>query len=176
MMIRLGAALAICAIAAGCAGPERKAAAPAPDTTHLQRVNCYTVDLFDEPEFKAPETLSAEKRRYIGHWRGGTWNGKWCHDLIVTGIETNGRVHVLDMHGPSTAFNEPATIFRRTGRIHEDGSLRFAHGTVTRRYILREGKLHGHREGDGHGALEAVLSRAGAVPMPRPRPVRIARR
>lgn len=163
----LGAALAVALGLAGCAGGSDKAEAPAKPVitkAKLERLNepgCYTVDLFDVPVIAEPdEGVRPEHAKWLGHWAGGEWEGSWCHELIVTSVAPDGRVELLDLHAPSATYSAPATAFRRTGRIFEDGTLRFAHGTVVRRYAMHEGRLLGQREGDGFGTMQVVLSRA----------------
>jgi len=157
---RLAAALAAVTILQGCAG-EDPAPAPAPDLSHLQETGCYTVDLFDEPVIApAPATLAPERAAWLGHWGGGVWNGQWCHEMVITRIDANGVAPLLDMHAPSDVYDQPATVFRRKARFFEDGSLRFVHGTVVRRYVMRDGQLIGTREGDGFGRMQVVLTRS----------------
>lgn len=174
MLRSIAAALAAALALAGCA--QKEAAAPKQASLdHLQKPGCYTVDLFDPVTVEDGNGLPQDYARWLGRWGGGVWNGSWCHEMIVAAVSPQGEVTLYDMHAPSETFSAPATVFRRKGRIHDDGSLRFAHGTVVRHYELREGKLHGWREGDGHGRLQIVMQREGAVPMPRARPVRLAK-
>ncbi|MGF1500436.1 MAG: hypothetical protein ACFBSD_01345 [Paracoccaceae bacterium] len=155
-------------------GPDVKVAA-APDEdpfARLQRPGCYTVDLFDEPEFAGTAGLPPEYARFLGEWGNGVWNGDWCHELIVTAVTADGRVEMLDLHGPHENYGI-ATAFKRTGRITDDGRLRFAHGTERREYRFVDGRLHGLRE-DGVRSLEIVLTQMGVVPIPLPRPAGLA--
>ncbi len=162
----------------GCLMAEKEAptAQAAPDdVSHLRQPGCYTVDLFKEVPIQEPDGLPAEYAAYLGEWGNGVWNGKWCHDLLIHTVHEDGRVEMLDMHAPSEEFRQPATIFKRTGQIGEDGALRFAHGIVSRRYEIRGGLLHGQAEGGAFGQAEIVLSRKGVVPLPTPRPVMLAK-
>jgi len=159
----LAAALATCTALAGCANKTEQARAPR-DLGHLQQTGCYTVDLFDPVEVADPHPdLAPDQAAWLGHWGGGVWNGSWCHEMIVTRVSPEGRVTLLDMHAPSETFSAPATVFRRTARLFDDGSLRFRHGTVVRRYEMRGDRLYGRREGDGNGPLEIVLTRDGGA-------------
>lgn len=171
MTYRPAAMLSICIAMAACSGAPDKPA-PATETTKLQREDCYTVDLFDPPQITQPSEVPEEYAPFLGRWSGGTWNGEWCHDMVVTDVTDQGVVTLLDMHAPSRTFGARASAYKRKARVFEDGTMRFAHGTVVRRYKLRDGKLHGHREGDGYGVLRAVLLRDG--PPPAGDPVKLA--
>jgi hypothetical protein len=168
----LGAAVLL----AACAQQTAERPAPVQDVSHLQEPGCYTVDLFDEVPIRKPgPEVPAAHAAFLGEWGNGVWNGKWCHDLLIHTVRADGMVEMLDMHAPTESFGgQPASIFKRRGRITEDGVLRFAHGIVTRRYELRDGKLHGQAEGGDFGRAEIVLTKKGVVPLPTPRPVRIA--
>ena len=156
---RHAAAMAAILALQGCA-EEAPPPAPAPDLSHLQETGCYTVDLFDEPEIApAPAQIAPDRAAWLGHWGGGVWNGTWCHEMVVTRIDPTGLATLLDMHAPSEQYGQPATVFRRKARFFEDGSLRFVHGTVVRRYVMRDGRLVGTRQGDGFGRMEVVLTR-----------------
>ena len=174
--IAMLAALAL----AGCMSARE--APPDPATTSdaglgpNHRPGCYTVDLFQEVPVNTPAPgVPAEHAAFLGRWGNGVWNGSWCHDLLVHTVHADGRVELLDMHAPSEKYAAPASIFKRTGRIGEDGTLRFSHGLTTRRYAIRDSALYGVREDGAHGRLEIVMTRKGVVPLPRPRPIRVAR-
>jgi hypothetical protein len=171
--MRLIALVAVALLAAGCAS---KPPAPVADNREsLHRPGCYSVDLFDPaPIVPAKPGVPPEHARYLGRWGNGVWNGSWCHDLVIMRVEPNGEVELLDMHAPSTEFDAPATAFRRKARIHDDGSLRFVHGTTVRRYEFVNDRLLATREDTVRGRLQAVMSRKGVVRVPVPRPTRLA--
>ncbi|MGF1445782.1 MAG: hypothetical protein ACFBRM_06220 [Pikeienuella sp.] len=171
------AAVAACLILSGCLLAERPEPKPeaAPDFSHLREPGCYTVDLFREVPIQPADGLPQEFARYLGAWGNGVWNGSWCHDLLIHTVHADGRVELLDMHAPSEEFRKPASVFKRTGQIREDGALHFTHGIVARRYEIREGLMFGRAEGGAFGEADIVLSRKGVVPLPVPRPVQIAR-
>lgn len=185
-MLRLSA-LALAMLAAGCSmgtgtgGAEPAGAAAAPQGpaeahAHLRDASCYTVDLYDPVPVEEPgPEVPAEYAQFLGSWENGAWDGEWCHDLLIFRVEANGRVHLLDMHAPYEKYGLSPTVFQRTARIHDDGTLRFAYGTETRRYRLERNILVGERRG-GYGRMEVALVDPERVPMPRPRPVRAARR
>ncbi|MEM9784350.1 MAG: hypothetical protein AAF899_17975 [Pseudomonadota bacterium] len=163
----LAGASVFCAavLLAGCAAKEEpvaEAAPPAPPPD-LTRSDCYTVVLFDGFEIKdAPEGTLPEHAAFLGEWRFGAWDGKWCHDLLVTEILADGSVLMMDKHAPYEPWGQPATAFPRKGRIDKNGVLRFRHGTTQRAYQFdaATGRLKGLRE-DVNGSLVAELRRAG---------------
>jgi hypothetical protein len=121
--------------------------------------DCYTVDLFTEIKVeKAEDGVSAENQQFLGEWGGGAWNDVWCHGLLINKIYADGRVDLVDMHAPYVPFAQPATAFRRVGRIDEEGNLRFSHGTSTLSYRIENGKLIGNRSGQ-YGNLSVELAR-----------------
>lgn len=167
--------LGLVLIAAACAPMREKPKSNPDDFASLREPGCYTVDLFREVPINPPtEGTPPEFAAYLGEWGNGVWNGEWCHDLLIHTVHADGRVEMLDMHAPTDVFRQPATIFKRTGQIREDGSLHFAHGVTARRYEIIDGLMHGRREGS-LGDLRIVLSRKGVVPLPTPRPVQLAR-
>ncbi len=126
------------------------------DAARFQKEDCYTVDLFKEVVVEADPSLPEAYARYVGFWAGGNWNGDWCHDMIVTKVLPDGTAFLVDMHGPHETYGI-ASIFKRKARIHEDGSLRFAHDLDRRRYDFVDGKLYGVRESTER-KLEVVLA------------------
>ncbi|MEM6974224.1 MAG: hypothetical protein AAF577_15605 [Pseudomonadota bacterium] len=182
---RTMATLAACGVAtmlAGCMGSKQEVAeaqpAPPPDLT---RSDCYTVTLFDGFDIKPPpEGTPVAHAAFLGEWRFGAWDGKWCHDLLVTEILDDGTVILMDKHAPYVPWGQPATAFERKGRIDQNGVLRFRHGTTQRSYRLDadSGRLVGMRE-DVNGALTAELRRSGVslvAPVPPTRADALARR
>lgn len=157
----------------GAASAEARQSGP--DLAGLREPGCYTVDLFsDQPIQRPGPEVPPEFAQFIGSWEGGSWNGEWCHDLLIYQVDADGTAHLLDMHAPNDEFGLAPTVFRRKGTIREDGALYFAYGIETRRYELRRGVLFARRDG-GYGTMEAALVNANLVPVPLPRPVRAAR-
>lgn len=143
-------------VLAGCAKDEpiETAEAPPPELT---RADCYTVVLFDDPPVVQPdEAVPAEHQQFLGSWTRGAWDGKWCTELFVTEVQPGGKVELYEMHAPYPDWGQPASAFKRTARIDDNGDLRFRYGTESVRYRLVEGTLHAERTGR-FGALEAVL-------------------
>jgi len=178
--MRLIGIVGILAVLAGCTGGDERQVASVPEAeTGLgpnHRPGCYTVDLFKPVPVETPTPeVPPEYAAFLGRWGNGWWNGSWCHDLLIHAVHADGRAELLDMHAPSEKYAQPASIFKRTGRIREDGTLYFAHGLTRRRYVIENGVMRGLREDGAHGRLEIVMTRKGVVPLPRPRPVRIAR-
>lgn len=147
-----------------------------PDYSHLQDPKCHTVKLYDKIPVKRPgKKVPPEFSQFLGVWERGAWDGTWCHDLHVLDVSADGTVDLLDMHAPNTEWKLAPSVFRRTARIHEDGSLRFRYGTESRRYELKHGKLIGVRTG-GYGQMKVALSNKNFAPLPIPRPVRAAKK
>jgi len=160
---------------AAAAEPAVEQPLPPSEYAHLNDAKCYTVELYDEVKIEKPAAnVPPAYSQFLGAWENGAWNGDWCHDLLIFRVEANGKVHLLDMHEPSEEFGLAPSVFKRVGRIHEDGSIRFAYGTETRRYWLRRGVLFGKRSGS-YGAMEIALTNPQFVPLPVPRPVRAAK-
>jgi len=141
-------------------------------TAKVVNSDCYTVDLFTKISVEKPASNVPEaNRQFLGKWGGGAWNDVWCHDLLVTKVHADGRVELVDMHAPYEKWNQPATAFRRLGRIDEKGNLRFAYGTERLSYHIENGKLVGTRSGM-LGNLKVELARKGVPPIPAPKPIR----
>lgn len=147
--------LAALALAA-CSSGEKKAAGPTPyDRTVVE--DCYTVDLFTVAPIEQPEEdVPAEWAAFSGKWGSAAWDGKWCHDLHVLNIASNGDVEVMDMHAPYEPWRKPATAFRRKGRISKDGRLRVSHSGVIKEYWVKDGRLYGLRK-EGNGQLRISM-------------------
>ncbi len=144
-------------VLAGCAKDEPVEVVEAPPPPELTRADCYTVVLFDDPPVLEPaETVPAEHRQYLGSWTRGAWDGKWCTELFVTDIGPDGLVELYEMHAPYPDWGQPASAFKRTARIDDEGALRFRYGTESLRYQLVDGTLHAERAGR-FGKLQAVL-------------------
>jgi len=183
--------LAMCFALSACLGFGRKEKV---ETVKAPEIvdECYTVDLFTKAEVEAPEAeVPATYSEFLGEWGKGAWNDVWCHDLMVTKVYADGRAELFEMHAPYAPWGQPATAFRRIGRIDKDGTLRFAYGTETVSYRIVDGQLQGRRSGmlgnlkvelvrRGIG-LDTVTRFASAEPLrqtrttaPRPRPVAIS--
>lgn len=163
-----------CMLVAGCLGLGKTEKAEAPPAVPLNDDGCYTVDLFTKVSVEKPASdVPGEYRDFLGPWGGGAWNDVWCHELLISKVEKDGRVEFVDMHAPYEPWAQPATAFRRVGRIDDKGNLRFAYGTERITYRIENGKLIGHRSGI-LGNLDVALKRKGVPPVPTPRPVRVA--
>lgn len=166
--------LVACTLVSGCLGFTREEKVETVAAAPVVTSDCYTVDLFTKVSVEQPtEDVPAEYRQFIGSWGGGAWNDVWCHDLLVSRIEKDGRVELVDMHAPYAPWGQPATAFRRVGRIDEKGTLRFAYGTERISYRVENGKLVGDRSGL-LGDLHVELVHKGVPPLPVPKPVRLA--
>jgi len=178
MELRAIGAAALCLALGGClgTGPGTKTAAnEEPRDSSLYRADCYTVVLFDKHKIKKPaKDVPPEYAAFLGRWTNGAWNGKWCHDLLVTEVTADGKAEVVEMHAPELDWHQPATAFKRTARINDKGELSFAYGVENVTYKLAgDGRLMAHRTGV-LGDLRAELRRPGWVPQPKPRPASIA--
>ncbi|MEM6676891.1 MAG: hypothetical protein AAF675_03340 [Pseudomonadota bacterium] len=173
--MRMAILLACTALLAACATSSEKAAqAPTSERQDRTVSDCYTVVLFDDFEIETPGTdVPPEYAAFVGEWVNGAWGGKWCHDLTIFSVSADGLVDLMDMHAPYEPWGQPASAFRRTGRINEEGELRFAHGTTQRSYRIVNGRLEAKRSGVS-GEYAAQLKRPWDVPIPLPRPVRVA--
>ena len=111
---------------AGCMQPQKKPVAAAPaDLSDQLSVGCYTVDLFDPYKINYPKgPVPPEFVKFLGVWKDGAWDGKWCHDLYITDVTADGKVTLLSAYGPNTARKWEAQIYKRTGQI-KDGVLSF---------------------------------------------------
>lgn len=156
--------LAVLAIA-GCGGPEPEVAQV--EEADLLRPDCYTVDLFDPFTIQNPPAdVAPEAHKFLGVWKNGAWDGKWCHDLYITRVAADGSVEVLDAYGPFRAAGFEATVFKRTGRL-KDGVLTFHTRGGTVQY-KRDGEyLVGTRKGT-LGNFEIVMSREDNVAIGEP--------
>ena len=152
-------AFAVCilstALIVGCA-PKRAAKGPTPfDKTVVQ--DCYTVELFTVAEIEPPGAdVPAEWAAFSGKWGKAAWDGKWCHDLHVLTIAADGSVVAMELHAPYEPWGKPATAFRRTGRIGDDGRLRIRYSGVVVEYWVENGRLYGLRK-EGGGVLRIAL-------------------
>ena len=136
--------------------------------------DCYTVDLFTKVKIEKPDAdVSATNRQFLGEWGGGAWNDVWCHGLLVNKVYADGRVDLVEMHAPYEPWRQPATAFRRVGRIDGKGNLRFAHGVTRLSYRIENGRLIGSQSGQ-HGDLTVELVHLGMPPVPTPNPVRLS--
>lgn len=108
----------------GCAPPAKKQQVErAPDLSDQLSVGCYTVDLFDPYKINYPRGgVPVEYVKFLGAWKDGAWDGKWCHDLYITDVTADGSVTLLSAYGPNLARKWEAQIYKRTGQI-TDGVL-----------------------------------------------------
>jgi hypothetical protein len=163
-----------CVLLSGCLGVTAKVAPQVLPVEKVVNSDCYTVDLFTKTKVEKPATDVPEaNRQFLGKWGGGAWNDVWCHDLLVTKVYADGRADLVDMHAPYEDWNQPATAFRRVGRIDSEGNLRFAYGTERLSYRIESGKLVGTRSGM-LGNLKVELARRGVPPIPTPNPIRLS--
>lgn len=152
----LGGAALGALMLAGCA-PKQKPRGPTPfDLTVVE--DCYTVDLFTTVEVEEPGEVPDDWKGYSGRWGGAAWDGKWCHDLFVLSIASNGEVEVMELHAPYEQWGKQATAFRRKGFITDDGRLHLRYSGVDIEYWLENGRLHGLRR-EGEGELRIALTR-----------------
>lgn len=159
-MKRCMAVLAILAVA-GCGGkkPDNIAAADAGDKL---KPECYTVDLFDPFTVESPPAeVADEADGFLGVWKNGAWNGKWCHDLYVTKVTADGQVEVLDAYGPLHSSGIEATVFRRKGTL-KDGVLSFRSQGGQVEYRRNGEYLVGERKGV-LGDFEIIMAREEGV-------------
>lgn len=165
--------LAVCVLVSGCLGMKAQIKPQAQIADEGVNSDCYTVDLFTKTKVEKPSSeVPEENRQFLGKWGGGAWNDVWCHDLLVTKVYADGRAELVDMHAPHMDWNQPATAFRRIGRIDDKGNLRFAYGTERLSYHIENGKLLGTRSGM-LGNLKIELVRKGLPPIPTPNPIRL---
>lgn len=158
-LLALAATVALTGTLAGCLGTEKAPEPPPPPPVDLTREDCFTVVMFSDASIERPGADVPEAwNQYLGIWVKGAWDGKWCHDLYVTKIEPTGAVEVIEAHGPYEPWAKPATAFRRTGQIGEDGKLRVTYGTVQVTYEILDGKLVASRR-EGRSSLAAALTR-----------------
>ncbi|MEO1494355.1 MAG: hypothetical protein AAFV19_19575 [Pseudomonadota bacterium] len=166
-ILALGAAVAL----AACVQPKPKEKV---DLSTKLKPGCYTVDLFDPYRIEYPDAaVPADARQFLGVWKNGAWNGNWCHNLYVTKVHADGRVDVLDTHGPSPYTGVDATAFKRTGSI-KNGVMSFRIDGLPVSYRLVDGFLVGQRKLKT-GELEITMSREDGiaqVPIPPVKPVR----
>lgn len=166
----------VCVIVSGCMERQAKVTPQARPAEKIVKSDCYTVDLFTKTKVERPTAdVPDQNREFLGKWGGGAWNDVWCHDLLVTKVHSDGRAELVDMHAPYLDWNQPATAFRRIGRIDDKGNLRFAHGTERISYRIENGRLLGTRSGM-LGNLKVELVRKGVPPIPRPNPIRVTQR
>jgi hypothetical protein len=163
-----------CVLVSGCLGKQAQVTPQTQSVDKSVNSDCYTVDLFTKTKVEKPTSdVPNENRQFLGKWGGGAWNDIWCHDLLVTKVYADGRAELVDMHAPHIDWNQPATAFRRVGRIDDKGNLRFAYGTERLSYRIENGKLHGTRSGM-LGNLKVELVRMGVPPIPTPNPIRLS--
>ena len=165
--------VAACVLISACSQPVKVIPQVEP-LDYIVNNDCYTVDLFTEVKIEKPDAnVSAANRQFLGEWGGGAWNDVWCHGLLVNKVHADGRVDLVDMHAPYELWKQPATAFRRVGRIDDKGNLRFAHGVTQRNYRIENGKLVGSQSGQ-HGDLTVELVHLGTPPVPTPNPLRLS--
>ena len=142
-------------LAAACAPKPKPTSTPYDKTVDA---SCYTVDLFTPAEVQSPASdVPAEWAAYLGKWGGGAWDGKWCHDLYVLDISSDGKVDMISAHAPFPEWGREATAFRRKGVITKDGRIRVFFKNVSVEYRLEGGRLLGERK-EGGGLMRIKLS------------------
>jgi hypothetical protein len=145
-------------LAAGCAAKQE--APPADLFANTRDPSCYTVDLFFDWKVAPPsQDVPAAWRAYAGVWGEGKWGGQWCHDLYVLNVTPSGEATVIETHAPLAAWGKPASAFRRTGKIGEDGRLRLAYGRTTVEYWIEGDTLYGVKTDGQGGDLRIALRR-----------------
>jgi hypothetical protein len=127
------------ALLAGCdepAAPQTVAEIPKPP-------ECRTVTVFSSTKIVKPDKkLPDGWKAFSGVWGKAGWdNNTWCHDLYVLKIEKDGKVILMDTHGPGG--NNDATAFRRVGQLDPDNHLRFRADGIRREYWIENGMLRG---------------------------------
>ena len=163
-----------CIFVSGCLGEKAQVAPQVQPVEKVVNSDCYTVDLFTSAKVEKPaDDVPDANRQFLGKWGGGAWNDVWCHDLLVTNVHKDGRVELVDMHAPYEPWNQPATAYRRVGRIDDEGNLRFVYGIERISYRITNGKLIGTRSGM-LGNLKVELVRRGVPPIPTPNPIRLS--
>lgn len=93
-------------------------------------VECQTVRLFEKKIRRPKKSVPAAWRAFSGHWSGGAWDGKLCHELVIERIGADGAASVLDLQGEYQLWRRRPNAFRRVGELREDGTLRLRHGTA----------------------------------------------
>jgi hypothetical protein len=141
---------------AGCAEPEKPQV-----QVNLVQPDCYTVDLYQPPRYVEPGPgVPASHAAYLGQWGGGAWNGLVCHDLWVLDVGADGKVTMLDAHGPG--LFPDATAFERVGSIDENGRLNVRKGSSEVQYWIENGRLHGLRR-RGDQEIRIIMERRSAA-------------
>ncbi|MEM7178810.1 MAG: hypothetical protein AAGD47_04565 [Pseudomonadota bacterium] len=166
--------LAACLATAACApGVVKRQKAESKEYAELRDADCYTVDLFDEVDIEPPAPNVPENiRAFLGDWGYGAWNGTWCHDMLIYKVTPAGEVTLMDMHAPNFSLNQPPTVFRRTGYVDLNGTLRFAYGKERRVYRIDRQFLVGSRTGN-LGEFRIAMTRKDIVPAPINRPLKL---
>jgi hypothetical protein len=119
---------------------------------------CKTVTVFSDTKISQPkETLPQEWRQFSGVWGKAGWDGYWCHDLYVMAIEEDGKVKLMDAHGPGGRHD--GTVFSRVGRIDEGNRLTFVADGIRREYWIENGKLRGIRHLRGDDKMVIAMHR-----------------
>ena len=173
VLVRIPIILALCLAVSGCLGFGKKTQVAAPVEAPPDTSACYTVVLFDEFQIEQPASdVPAAYRRFLGDWGFGAWNDVWCHDLLITKVHADGRAELIEMHAPYLRWGQPATAFKRVGRIDYQGTLRIAYGGELLSYRVVDGALIGQRSGK-LGNLTATLTRRDMPPLPPRRPAHL---
>lgn len=133
------------ALLAGCAEEPPPPAPPPAPVAQAAPVDpeCRTVKIFSPHKITRPgRKIPDGWKAFSGVWGKGAWDNKtWCHDLYVMKIEEDGKVTLMDAHGPGGRHD--GTAFRRVGQIHADNRLRFTADGIVREYWIEDGKLRG---------------------------------
>lgn len=109
---------------------------------------CKTVTVFSDTKIRPPKpSLPEEWRAFSGVWGKAGWDGYWCHDLYVMSIEDDGKVQLMDTHGPGGRHD--GTAFPRVGQIDKNNRLTFVADGIRREYWIEDGILRGVRHLSG---------------------------
>lgn len=162
--MRMMLLITVCVLLSGCSYFRKAEVQQAPPIVEVATNDCYTVDLFTKVKIEQPDaSVPPANQQFLGEWGGGAWNDVWCHGLLVNKVNADGTVELVEMHAPYVPWGQPATAFRRIGRIDDQGNLRFAYGTTRLSYRIENGKLVGNNNGL-YGNLTVELVHIGTPP------------
>ncbi len=136
---------------------ESKAPAPQPVAAAPLDPECRTVVVFDSTKIsKPPSDLPDAWKAFSGVWGKAGWNNNtWCHDLYVMKIDEDGKVALMDTHGPGGGHD--GTAFARVGKLGDDNRLRFYADGLEREYWIEDGKLMGVKHLSGNRTMTIAM-------------------